>query len=275
VWAWKFLRHHRPALAGAILVGLVLAAAVLGPLVVPHGPDETFDLLIAPGWEHPLGTDPQGRDLLGRMVYGARTTLLIALSAITLSLLLGCLAGALAGYAGGLVDLALMRLVDFAMSFPSFLLAMVTVAVLGRELENVIVAVGLVGAPLFARQVRAEVLRVREGEFVTAARSLGFTGPRILLRHVLPNSLGPIVVLGTLGMGTAILDVAGLNFLGLGGDPFRIPEWGLILTQGWQHRPNTDLQVAVAGLAIFVTVLGFNLLGDGLRDEIDPRTRRR
>ena len=128
---------------------------------------------------------------------------------------------------------------------------------------------------MFARQVRAEVIRVRTLEFVTAARALGIRPPRVLALHVLPNSLAPIVVLGTLGLGSAILDVAGLNFLGLGGDPFEPPEWGLILAQGWDKRPDANLQIAMAGLAIFVTVLGFNLLGDGLKDELDPRTRRR
>ncbi len=274
-WWGTFLRHHRPAAVGFVLVGAVVLTALLGPILVPYAPDQAFERFAPVSLQHPLGTDSQGYDLLARMVHGARTTLLIALACMTLSLCLGTLAGAVAGYVGGAVDMLLMRVVDFAMSFPSFLLAMVTVAVLGRELENVIVAVGLVGAPLFARQVRAEVLRVSALEFVTAARALGPSPARILFAHVVPNSLAPVIVLGTLGMGSAILDVAGLNFLGLAGDPFEVPEWGLILTQGWSKRPDADLQVAAAGLAIFVTVLGFNLLGDGLKDELDPRTRRR
>ncbi len=274
-WFATFLRHHRPAAVGFVLVAAVVLTALVGPIVVPHAPDDVFERFVDPSWSHPLGTDSQGYDLLARMVYGARTTLLIALVSMTLSLLLGTLAGAIAGFVGGAVDMVIMRGVDFAMSFPGFLLAMVTVAVLGTRLENVIVAVGLVGAPLFARQVRAEVLRVASQEYVTAARALGPTPARVLFVHVLPNSLAPVIVLGTLGMGSAILDVAGLNFLGLGGDPYRIPEWGLILTQGWAKRPDANLQVAAAGLAIFVTVLGFNLLGDGLKDELDPRTRRR
>jgi peptide/nickel transport system permease protein len=274
-WSWAFLRNHRPALVGTVLVAAVILTALVGPLVLSHTPDDVFARFTAPDSGHPFGTDSQGYDILTRMVYGARTTLAIALAAMTMSLVLGTLLGAIAGFAGGRVDMAVMRLVDIAMSFPSFLLAMVTVAVLGAELENVIVAVGLVGAPMFARQIRAEVLRVVAADYVMAARSLGLGATRILFVHVLPNSLGPIIVLGTLGMGSAILDVAGLNFLGLGGDPFRVPEWGLILTQGWNKRPDANLQVAVAGLAIFVTVLGFNLLGDGLKDELDPRTRRR
>lgn len=274
-WAGVFLRHHRPALVGFVLVTAVVLTALLGPLLLSVGPDDVFPRFSDPSGEHYLGTDSQGYDIYVRMVHGARTTLAIALASMTLSLVLGSLLGAVSGFAGGKTDLLLMRVVDIAMSFPSFLLAMVTVAVLGTELENVILAVGLVGAPMFARQVRAEVLRVASEEYVVAARSLGFTPTRALFAHVIPNSLAPIIVLGTLGMGSAILDVAGLNFLGLGGDPFRIPEWGLILTQGWDKRPDANLQVAVAGLAIFVTVLGFNLLGDGLKDELDPRTRRR
>ncbi len=274
-WLLTFLRHHRPAFVGTVLVSAVVATAVFGPSLLAHAPDDVFARFAPRSPEHRLGTDSQGYDILARLVHGARTTLAISLAAMSMSLLLGTLLGAVAGFAGGFADMFIMRLVDVAMSFPGFLLAMVTVAILGAELENVIVAVGLVGAPMFARQVRAEVLRVVAADYVMAARSLGLAAPRVLLAHVIPNSLGPIIVLGTLGMGSAILDVAGLNFLGLGGDPFRIPEWGLILTQGWNKRPDANLQVAVAGLAIFVTVLGFNLLGDGLKDELDPRTRRR
>lgn len=274
-WLWAFLRHHRPALVGTVLVVLVTATAAVGPFVLSHAPDDVFAQYAKPSATHLLGTDSQGYDLFTRMVHGARTTILIALASMTMSLVLGTLTGAVAGFAGGKTDLLVMRLVDVAMSFPSFLLAMVTVAVLGTELENVIIAVGLVGAPMFARQIRAEVLRVVSQDYVMAARSLGLAAQRVLFAHVLPNSLGPIIVLGTLSMGSAILSVAGLNFLGLGGDPFRVPEWGLILKQGWDRRPAANLQVTVAGLAIFVTVLGFNLLGDGLKDELDPRTRRR
>ncbi len=274
-WTWTFVRHHRPAMVGSILVALVVITAVLGPVLLEYSPNDPFERFVDPSLEHVLGTDSQGYDIHTRMVYGARTTLLIALASMTMSLLLGSLIGAVAGYVGGATDMILMRFVDVAMSFPGFLLAMVVVAVLGQELENLIIAVGLVGAPMFARQVRAEVLRVSASEHIVAARSLGMSPTRTLFGHVVPNSLAPIIVLGTLGMGSAILDVAGLNFLGLGGDPFLVPEWGLILTQGWDKRPDANLQVAIAGLAIFVTVLGFNLLGDGLKDELDPRTRRR
>ena len=260
-------------MVGAVLLGLVALVAIVGPIATPYGPSEAFDGAQLPSSSHWLGTDSQGYDLATRVVYGATTTLTIALAATLLSMCLGTIIGAVAGYAGGKTDLLLMRVVDFAMSFPSFLLAMVAVAVLGKELNNVIVAVGIVGAPLFARQVRAEVIRISSMDFIIAAQALGVDSSRILWRHVLPNGVGPIIVLATLGMGSAVLDVAGLTFLGLGGDPYKTPEWGLILNQGWQEVGRGTLQVTVAGVAIFVTVLGFNLLGDGLRDELDPRAR--
>jgi peptide/nickel transport system permease protein len=274
-WWLTFLRHHRPALVGFVVSSAILSIAILGPLVLAHAPDAVFGRFEPRSIEHLLGTDSQGYDVWSRLVHGGRVTLWIALSSMLLSLTLGTIAGAAAGYLGGWVDLLVMRGVDFAMSFPSFLLAMVTIAILGAKLEHLVLAVGLVGAPIFARQVRAEVLRVKTNEYVTAATALGFGRARILFRHILPNCFAPIVVLGTLTMGSAILDVAGLNFLGLGGDPYTTPEWSLILKQGWEKRPLGDLQVTAAGLAIFLTVLGFNLLGDGLKDELDPRTRRR
>lgn len=274
-WTWLLIRSHRAALIGACAVTTILLIALLGPLLVPYGPLESVGSAQSPNASHWLGTDSQGYDLLSRIVSGGRTTLGIAFVATMLSTLLGSTVGAIAGYAGGKVDMLLMRAVDFAMSFPTFLLAMVVVAILGKDVTNVVLAVGIVSAPMFARQVRAEVIRVESMEFILAARAVGATGPRILLRHVLPNCVGPIVVLATLMMGTAILDVAGLTFLGLGGDPYRTPEWGLILTQGWNDVSDRPLQVTVPCLAIFVTVLGFNLLGEGIRDRLDPRSKER
>ena len=274
-WTYKFMRRHRPATLGMIIVTGIVLIALVGPWVVSRSPDEVFPANQSPNATHWLGTDSQGYDLMTRMVYGSQTTLRIALLATLMSIGLGTSIGAIAGYVGGKIDMLLMRLVDFAMSFPSFLLAMVTVAVLGKQLNNVIYAVGLVGAPMFARQMRAEVIRVVSMDFILAARATGVSESGILWRHVLPNSAGPIIVLGTLGLGSAILDVAGLNFLGLGGDPYKVPEWGLILNQGWQEIQRGTLQVTVAGISIFVTVLGLNLLGDGLRDELDPKSGHR
>jgi peptide/nickel transport system permease protein len=272
----RFLRSHRPAQAGIALISLVVFAALFAGLITPFGPMEAVPnrFFAPPGEEHLLGTDSQGRDLFSRLVFGARYTLLVALAATTLSLAAGSLVGALAGYFGGRVDMLLMRFVDFMMSFPSFLLAVVAVAILGKSLENLIWAVGIAGAPSFARQVRAEVMRIRALEFVEAAHSLGYGHHRILARHIMPNCLTPIIVLGTLGMGGSILSVAGLAFLGLGGDPF-VPEWGLMLKLGWDQSAQGASQVGMAGACILGTVLGFNLFGDGLRDWLDPRTRQR
>jgi peptide/nickel transport system permease protein len=273
---WLFVRRHRPAQIGLLLIFAVVFAAVAAPLLTTYVPRESisYEFFADPSAQHWLGLDGQGYDLFSRIVYGARTTLRIALLATLLAMALGGLIGAVAGYAGSRVDMLAMRLVDFMMSFPSFLLAVVMVAILGKSLENLVLAVGIVGAPLFARQVRAEVLRVKSQEFVESARALGYSHRRILFRHVLPNCLTPLIVLATLGMGSAILDVAGLAFLGLGGDPFE-PEWGLILKAGWNSPTQGGFQVLVAGLCILGTVLGFNLLGDGLRDWLDPRSRQK
>ncbi len=266
--AFRFLRRRPLMAVGVGLLLLILLLALVGPFLLPYQPNQVFERFMTSSQTHLLGTDSQGYDVFTRLVYGARTTLLIALAAMGLSLVLGTAFGAIAGYIGGFTDLVLMRFVDFAMSFPGFLLAMVFVAVLGPALEHVILAVGFVGAPIFARQVRAEVIRVKAAEFVSSARALGLSPTRIFFFHVMRNSLNPVIVLGTLDMGTAILEVAGLNFLGLGGDPYRIPEWGLMLTQGWSKLPDAQLQVTCAGLMIFLTVLGFNLFGDGLKDKL-------
>jgi ABC-type dipeptide/oligopeptide/nickel transport system permease subunit len=269
----RFTRRHKPAIAGIVLIFVMVTAAAGAEWIAPYEPMQGLQVYNAPASsEFWLGTDAQGRDLFSRLVWGARYTLLIALAATMLSLFFGTIIGALAGFFGGALDTLLMRAIDFMMSFPSFLLAVVTVAVLGKSLENLIWAVGLVGIPLFARQVRAEVLRISALEFVDAARSLGASPLRTLMGTVLPNCITPIIVLATLGMGSAILDVAGLAFLGLGGDPF-VPEWGLILKLGWDESSKGAFQVGVSGACILGTVLGFNLLGDGLRDWLDPRTR--
>ncbi|MBK9975426.1 MAG: ABC transporter permease subunit [Planctomycetes bacterium] len=270
----RFLLGHKPALAGLALIMLMLVAAIGAPWIAPHDPMQGLDVYNHPASsEYWFGTDSQGRDLFSRLVWGSRTTLRVALAATLLSLMLGTIVGAVAGYFGGAADSFFMRGIDFMMSFPSFLLAVVTVAILGKNLDNLIWAVGLVGVPLFARQVRAEVLRVKALDYVESARALGFGRVRILATTVLPNCITPIIVLATLGMGGAILDVAGLAFLGLGGDPF-VPEWGLILKHGWDQSSKGAFQVGVAGVCILCTVLGFNLFGDGLRDWLDPRSRR-
>ena len=270
MWLGQVLRRNRFAKFGSLLLGVVLTISLFGPLVVPYEPGQSFEGWLPMGRAHWLGTDSQGYDILTRIVFGGRTTIRIALLATIFSITLGTIIGAICGYFGGTLDLVLMRIVDFVMSFPSFLLAMIAVAVLGKDLNNLIYAVGTVGAPVYARQMRAEAVRIAATDYVTAAQALGASPARIVLRHVVPNSAGSLIVLATLGIGSVMLDVAGLNFLGLGGDPYKISEWGLLLNQGWREVGRGTIQVVAAGTAIFVTVLGFNLVGDGLRQELDP-----
>jgi peptide/nickel transport system permease protein len=274
--AWRSLRRDRGALVGLVLVGVVVLMAVFAPLA-PYGPKERDrDALeaLAPSMKHLLGTDGSGYDVFSRLLYGARVSLLTGLAAIGLALLVGIPLGAVSGYAGGWVDWALMRTVDVMLAFPSVVLAIAIAALFAdRSVTTVIIAVGVVNVPLVARQVRGSVLQVRTQEYVTAARSLGMRPRRILFRHVLPNCIAPIIVLATLGVGFAILSAAGLNFLGLGPEA-RVAEWGVMLKEFDRHVMSDETWVFIPpGVAIAVTVLGFNLLGDGLRRALDPRTR--
>ena len=273
---WRSLRRDRGALVGLVLVAIVVLMAVFAPLA-PYGPKERDrDALeaLAPSAKHLLGTDGSGYDVFSRLLYGARVSLLTGLAAIGLAMLVGIPMGAVSGFAGGWVDWALMRAVDVMLAFPSVVLAIAIAALFAdRSVTTVIVAVGVVNVPLVARQVRGSVLQVRTQEYVTAARSLGMRPARILFRHVLPNCLAPIIVLATLGVGFAILSAAGLNFLGLGPEA-RVAEWGVMLKEFDRHVMSDETWVFIPpGVAIAITVLGFNLLGDGLRRALDPRTR--
>jgi len=275
---WKSLHKDRGALLGLGLVGLVGVMALAAPLA-PYGPSQT-DLdsqeahPLPPSAKYLLGTDRDGYDVFSRMLYGARLSLLTGLSAITLALLVGVPLGAVSGYAGGRIDGLFMRTVDVMLAFPSVVLA-IAIATLfeARTVAPVIVAVGVVNIPTIARQVRASVLQVKGQDFVLAARAMGFSPLRILFRQVLPNCLAPIIVLATLGVGWAILAAAGLNFLGLGPSS-RVAEWGVMLRSGFTYIDSAEQWILIPpGAAIAVTVLGFNLLGDGLRKALDPRAR--
>jgi peptide/nickel transport system permease protein len=260
---------------GLGLIVFVALMAVAAPLA-PYSPKERDAEagMAPPSAEHWLGTDSSSYDVFSRMLHGARTSLLTGLAAVVLALLVGVPMGAVSGYAGGFVDSLLMRTVDVMLAFPSIVLAIAIAALLDdRTVTTVIIAVGVVNVPTVARQVRGSVLQVREQEYVVAARSLGYRTPRILLRHVLPNCLAPIIVLSTLGVGFAILSAAGLNFLGLGPET-RVAEWGVMLKGVNKHIENGESWIYIPpGVAIAVTVLGFNLLGDGLRKALDPRSR--
>ncbi|MFH1566436.1 MAG: ABC transporter permease [Gemmatimonadota bacterium] len=268
----RYLRNHPlTATGGAVVVGLAVVAA-LAPLVAPHDPLATdlYGRLQPPSARHLMGTDELGRDILSRVMYGSRISLRIGLICLSIALTAGTSLGLLAGYRGGLADSVVMRLMDILLAFPSILLAIAIVAVLGPGIDHVMVAVSIVLVPQFARLVRASVLSVRELAYVEAARALGAGELRIALGSVLPNCMAPIIVQASLSLATAILDAAGLSFLGLGAQP-PTPEWGAMLNSGRDLLLKAPWVMAFPGLAIFAVALGLNLLGDGLRDALDPR----
>ncbi len=257
----------------AILLVLVLAA-IAAPLLTPYDPEKLklVDALIHPNLAHPLGTDHLGRDMLARLLYGGRLSLMIGFLAVGIGLVVGMPLGAISGYYGGWVDMVIQRIADILLSFPSILLALALVAALGVGLKNVIISVGVSAIPSFIRLVRGSVLSIREQTFVEAARSVGVKDHVILRRHILVNAMAPVIVQATLNLGTAILVAAGLGFLGLGVQP-PTPEWGAMLGEGRQYIFSASYMATFPGLAIFLAVLGFNLMGDGLRDALDPRLR--
>lgn len=262
-------------IGGSLLLLVVAMAALAGPLS-RHEPDRRAGAVRQPpSAEHLLGTDGNGYDVWSRLVHGARASLLTGLCAVALALLIGVPLGAVAGWAGGFADGLLMRATDVMLAFPSVLLAIVIAAAAGGgTLWTLILAVGAVQVPQFARQVRASVLQARQEDWVTACRAVGMPPARILFRHVLPNCLAPILVLATLGVGSAILSAAGLSWLGLGPDP-TAAEWGVMLQDGFKFVRDKEQWIIVPpGVAIAVTVLGFNLLGDALRSALDPRLHR-
>jgi peptide/nickel transport system permease protein len=255
-----------------VLVGSLAVGAILAPVASPHDPHATnaAHALEAPSVDFPLGTDALGQDIASRVLFGARVSLIIALGAVGLACLLGVPLGAVAGYVGGRLDAVLMRLVDMLMALPSIVLALTITAMLGRGIVNVIIAVGIAESPRFARQMRAAVLELKARDFVLASRALGAGPVRVLLTHVLPGALPPLIVIATLGLGTAVLDAAGLGFLGLGAEP-GTPEWGTMLSDNVDYLRDYVWICLYPGLAIALTVLGFNLLGDGVREALDPR----
>jgi peptide/nickel transport system permease protein len=268
-----FFRDPLVALGAAILLALLVAAAA-APALAPRAPGQSFHerALEAPSRDFRLGTDALGRDVLSRVIYGARVSVLIAAGSIALAALAGVPLGAVAGYAGGALDAVIMRLAEVFLALPSIVLALTIAAALGRGVGNVILAVGIAEAPIFARQARAAVLELREREFVLASRALGAGPLRVLFFRILPNAFAPLVVIATLGLGEAVLSAAGLGFLGLGAEP-GTPEWGTMLSDNVDYLRDYPWISLWPGLAIAVTVLGFNLVGDGVRKALDPRAR--
>lgn len=278
-WLWLLMSRlwqNKLAIAGLAIVSLFLISAIAAPLIAPHNPIE-HDLpkmLAEPSSDYPLGRDELGRCILSRIIYGARISLLIGVIVIGIGLAVGVPLGVVSAYYGGKVDFSVQRIVDTMLAFPGILLALMLIAMLGVGLHNVMIAVGITTIPIYARLVRGSVLSIKEEQFVEAAKAVGGRDFRIMSRHVLPNCLAPVIVQSTLHMATALLWAAGLGFLGLGVSP-PTPEWGAMLNGGRLFIRVASHVATFPGLAIFTTVLGFNLLGDGLRDALDPRLRRR
>jgi peptide/nickel transport system permease protein len=274
-WPLAALLRQPTARAGAAIVCLFLFLTAFAALIAPYDPfdQDLSAALTAPSAAHLLGTDQYGRDVLSRIIYGSRTALLAIVVADGIALVLGASLGLLAGFLGGRTDALVMRVVDVLLAFPYLLLALIIVAALGPSLINSIVAIGVVYTPQYARLIRGQVLSIKTTEYVLAARAVGTSPLRIMLRHVLPNSFTPLLVMATLQSGTVVVETAGLSFLGLGAQP-PSPEWGTMLADAREFVLRAWWVVTFPGLAILITVLAFNLLGDGLRDALDPKLKR-
>jgi peptide/nickel transport system permease protein len=282
--------RQRSALVGMTILALLVLVAVLAPLIATHDPNLSllgfedgvekrsapcihFLGCAASQPQHLFGTDGNFRDVFSRVVFGTRISLTIGLAAITFAIVVGTLIGSIAGYIGGWADNILMRLMDVILAFPSLLLAIAIVTALGTGLDKALLAIGIVSVPVYARIVRSSVISAKENDYVTASRALGESPRRILFRRILPNSLTPLVVVGTLGIGTAVLEIAALTFIGVTG-ALDVPEWGSMIGLERSQLFNAPHIILAPGMAITLTVLGFNLLGDGLRDALDPRLNR-
>src|SRR4030043_390439 len=273
---WHYFKRRQMAVGGLALIMTMFLIAAFASFLSPYAPGKTEVSLKLkpPSLQHYLGTDQLGRDVFSRMLWGSRISLSVGFVAVTISILIGILIGALAGYYGGWVDTFLMRFVDTMLCFPSFFLILTVVALLGPSIFNIMVVIGITSWMGTSRFVRAEFLSLRERDFTQAARALGVKDSRIILRHILPNALAPVFVTATLKVASAILVEAGLSFLGFGGQPPG-PRWGNILTEGRAYLFDAWWLTVFPGLAILITVLSFNLLGEGLRDALDPRLRGR
>ncbi len=268
------VKKNKTAVLGFFLISCLIVLSIVGPLISPYNPlvPDPIHRLKGPSRSHLFGTDSLGRDILSRVIYGSRISIIIGLIAVSISLIPGTFLGLLSGFYGKKLDEPIMRLMDIMLAFPAILLAIFITAILGPSLLNTMIAVGIVYIPHYARIVRSSVLSLKEQEFVQAVRSIGGTNLRIIALHIFPNIVAPIIVYATLGMGTAVLQAAALGFLGLGAQP-PTPEWGAMLSEGRQYIQNAPHVAAFPGLAIFTLVLGFNLFGDGLRDLLDPSLR--
>lgn len=278
--AFHRLIRNPGAIVGAVIVFLFVFVALFAPWLAPYPPDEQNLALIAdgccpgPSWEHPMGVDDLGRDELSRVIYGARNSLLIGIVSVTVGLTAGLVLGCVAGYFGRLDNL-LMRIVDVMLAIPGFLMAIGIAALMGPGLLSVMIAIGVVNIPIFTRLMRGSILGQKENDYVLAARAVGVPNRRVLTSHILPNAISPVIVAGTLALATAIIDAAGLAFLGLGSQDPALPEWGLMLTDAVRYLQTAPFLAFFPSVAIIVVVMGFNLIGDGLREALDPKLRGR
>ncbi len=279
---YKQYKKNRSALMGAWIVIALIFCAIFAPLLTSYDPiiQDIQNRLIPPAWDakgsfaHLLGTDDFGRDMFSRIIYGARISLTIGIVSVGISLFFGVIMGLSAGYFGGYTDIVIMRIVDMMLSIPAILLAIVIVSILGPDLFNAMIAIGVVGIPTFARIIRSSVLGEKEKEYVTASRINGSSNVRLMIKVILPNCTTPIIVQATMGFASAVLEAAGLSFLGLGAQP-PTPEWGAMLSDSLQFITTAPWMIVYPGIAIFLTVMGFNLVGDGLMDVLDPKLKGR
>jgi peptide/nickel transport system permease protein len=277
--AWYRIRRNPGAIAGLVIITALVIVAIFAPLLAPHDPRaQNLSLLKegccpGPSADYPFGVDELGRDELSRVIYGARFSLLIGVVSVTVGFVLGSLLGAISGFFGGFVDSLIMRITDIWLTIPGFLMAIGIVALLGPGLWQIMIAIGIINVPLFARLLRGAVLAQRENDFVLAARAVGVPRSQILGTHILPNAISPVIVQGTLALATAIIDAAGLGFLGLGPQDPSTPEWGTMLTNTVRFLQTAPHLAIIPGLAIVVTAISINLIGDGLREALDPKLR--
>ena len=274
VGIFRRLRRNKGATLGLIILILIGLAALLAPFVATHSPIEAVfeDSLLPPSSEHLMGTDVLGRDIYSRVIYGSRLSLQLGFVSVAIAAFFGTTLGLLSGYFGGWLDMVIMRIIDVMLAFPGLLLAMGIVAVLGFSLTNAMIAVGISAIPGYTRVVRGSVLTIRENLYIDAARVIGCRDQAIMFRHILPNAMAPIIILSTLGIASSIITGAALSFLGLGAQP-PTPEWGVMLNHGRQWLRQGWWVTTFPGLAIMITVLSINMLGDGLRDALDPRLK--
>lgn len=272
--AWQSFSNNKLALFGLGIVLFFIIVAIIAPLIAPYTYQDQnlIDRLQPPSRKHWFGTDDFGRDIYSRILYGARISLWVGFFSVLGSVILGTLLGIVSGYYGRWVDAIISRIFDIMLAFPSILLAIAVVAILGPSLQNALIAIAVINIPNFGRLVRSKVLSVKQEEYIMAARAVGMKDSRILFRHILPNSISPVIVQATLAIATAIIEAAALGFLGLGAQA-PTPEWGKMLADSKEYLVQAPWTLFFPGIAIMLTVLGFNLMGDGLRDVLDPKMK--